>query len=206
MKVRTTLTGTSPMLQHNIRLANPFDEFARAIAKITSKGSKMTDDDRHEVARLEFAGGLYLDSMGEPCVHTAAIRKCFIQTAKYRKLGTHVARAVVPLGLTVSLEYDGPRSVEELWKREGFRLSMMVGIGTSKTLRTRPMFPEWGLTADWELVTDVMNYDDFQSIVHRAGLIEGLYDNRVNGFGRFTAQVEEVEDERVPTQAGRRSR
>lgn len=191
MKIRITMTGTSPLVMHNVRLARPDDDFTRAIAKITAKRSKQTDDDRGEVARLEFAGSLYVDEEG-PYVPTANIRRCLVEAAKVRRFGKAVERALIPLTMSAPLQYDGPRGVDELWKQPRFRYSTIVAINRAKTPRMRPQFPQWGLVTEWELLTETLNIEDLIAIVHSAGLIEGLGDNRRNGFGRFTSEVKQV--------------
>lgn len=188
MRIITELTGTSPLIMHNVRLARPDDDFVRAIAKITAKGSKMTLDDREEVARLEFAGGLYIDEDG-PYLPYANVRRCFQKAATVRKLGTHVQRALLPTELSSSLEYPGPREIEKLWADATYHYSTVVGVQRAKTVRMRPWFPQWSARFEWELLTDTLDPEDMASIIVSAGRIEGLGDNRVNGFGRFQAKV-----------------
>lgn len=188
MRIITELTGTTPLIMHNVRLARPDDDFVRAIAKITSKGSKMTLDDREEVARLEFAGGLYIDEDG-PYLPYANVRRCFQKAATVRKLGTHVQRALLQTALNARLIYPGPREVEKLWGDETYRYSTVVGIQRAKTVRMRPWFPHWTATFEWELLTETLDLEEMVSIIGSAGRIEGVGDNRVNGFGRFHAKV-----------------
>lgn len=188
MRIITELTGTSPLVMHNVRLARPDDDFVRAIAKITAKGSKMTLDDRQEVARLEFAGGLYIDEDG-PFLPYANVRRCFQRAATVRKLGTHVQRALLPTAMTAALEYPGPREVEKLWTDATYQYSTVVGIQRAKTVRMRPMFPVWRAVFEWELLTETLDAEDMEQIAIAAGRIEGLGDNRVNGFGRFQSKT-----------------
>jgi hypothetical protein len=186
----TVLTDTSPLVQHNIQLNDPDNRFTREIAALTSKRKK-TDDDRQAIARLEFLGGLYVGRAG---IHVPAanVRRCFAEAAKARRLGTAVNRAVIPTGLEVPLRYDGPTDPAELWQDPKYRYTTSVGIGRKRVVRTRPMFPDWEVQAEWELVTDALDLDDFKAVVAAAGIMEGLGDNRVNGYGRFTAVVKEA--------------
>lgn len=187
MKVSIELRGTTPLLQHNARMADPDDEFVRAIAEITGKRKK-TEDDRKAISRLEWYGGLYINGAG-PVMPTGNIRKCIIESAKVDKLGKQVGRAFAFSDLNAPLSYEGPRDVDELFKQEQFQHRASVGIGARRTMRTRPVFPTWAVVAEGNLVTDVLDFDDFQRIVERAGIIEGLGDNRVNGYGRFDGKV-----------------
>ncbi|HEY3012235.1 MAG TPA: hypothetical protein VGJ36_05780 [Gemmatimonadales bacterium] len=190
MRVLTVLTGTSPLVQHNIQLNDPDNHFTREIAALTSKRKK-TDDDRVSIARLEFLGGLYVGRSG---IHVPAanVRRCFERAGVVRRLGTAVNRAVIPVALELPLEHDGPSDPAALWDDPRYRYTTSVGIGRKRVIRTRPMFPAWTLQAEWELITDALDFDDFKAVVNAAGIVEGLGDNRVNGYGRFTAEIKEL--------------
>jgi hypothetical protein len=187
MRLTVTLTGTSPLLCHNIHLANPDNRWARAIAAITKKRTK-TDDDRREIGRLEWFGSLYTHKNGI-VMPTSNVLKCFIETGKVTKEGRSVARAVAMADVNVPLVYNGPDAPEELWNHEDFRDQTLVGVGKKRVLRTRPIFRAWALRVDMEMLTQVMDFEAIQKIIHLAGRIEGLGDNRVNGYGRFSAEI-----------------
>jgi len=189
MRVVTRLVGTSPLLQHNIQLANPDNEWSKRISAFTAKRKK-TEEDRQAISRLEFQGSLYTDE-GKVVVPTTNVRKCFQETAKVTKQGKSIVRAVNALDLNVPLVYQGPQTVEGLVDDQTFYDTTMVGVGTKRVLRTRPLFRSWAVSVEWELVTAAMDYDDFVKIVVLAGTIEGLGDNRTGGYGRFEAEVEQ---------------
>ncbi|HEU4379885.1 MAG TPA: hypothetical protein VFR73_15035, partial [Hyphomicrobiaceae bacterium] len=86
MRVELTMQGSSPLVMHNVALADPNNRIVKEIAAITDKGSNMTDDDRLEVSRLEFIGGLYLGK-GGPTLPSRNILRCVANAAKIRRLG-----------------------------------------------------------------------------------------------------------------------
>lgn len=192
MRVVVTLASVSPLLLHNIHLANPDNKWAKAIGAITKKRTK-TEDDRHEIARLEWFGSLYTHK-GIVVVPTANFLKCLIETGKVTKEGRSVARAVSMAEVFVPLIHSGPPDPEELWKQEDFRDSTLVGVGKKRVLRTRPIFRAWMLKLELELLTAVMDYEAIAKIINMAGRVEGLCDNRVNGYGRFTSEIESVDE------------
>jgi len=120
--VRTQIIGTTQMHTHNIRLANPDDPFARAIAQISSKRKK-TEEDRREMARLEWHGGLYTelgmaytpDLMEQEGIQLVIpqhnLKRCYKETAKATRRGRTIDRALNPLfpdaALVLPLQY-GP--------------------------------------------------------------------------------------------------
>lgn len=63
-KFTLTLTGVTPLLVHNARLADPLDPIVRQTKPISGKRSK-TEEDHLELARLEFIGGLYYDQASD---------------------------------------------------------------------------------------------------------------------------------------------
>lgn len=186
-RVTLRLEGTSPLLMHNVQLADPDNEFAKEISNYTSKRRK-TEEDRVGISHWEWLGGLYLGE-GGPVIPTQNVKKSLIQTGKISRLGTAVQRAFIPIGLEVPLEYDGPRTPSELWELKRFVHRAPAKVGTSTVIRTRPCFPDWAITVEAEVLTDVLDLDDFTDLVARAGIVEGLGDGRSMGYGRYTGVV-----------------
>lgn len=191
MRIQLTMKSTSPLVMHNVSLADPSNSVTKAIAQITDKGSNMSDDDRLEVAKLEFHGGLYL-GRGGPVVPSQNIIRTIANAAKVRRLGKDIERSMITTALEFPLIYKGPKDAAGLWANETFRYSAAVRVGRGVVSRMRPRFPEWQVTSEWELMTDILNLRDFASIAESAGIIEGMGDNRRNGYGRFTADVVEL--------------
>jgi hypothetical protein len=187
MQVKIQIVGGTPLLQHNISLADPDNPFVQEIATYTSKRKK-TEDDRRAIERLEWFGGLYIED-GRIVMPTGNIRKCFVQAGKISKQGTQVARALQFSDLNVPLTYEGPTDLEQLFADKTFSNRAAVGISGKRTMRVRPQFPKWAIIADALLLEDVMDPDDLRRVAERAGQAEGLGDNRVNGYGRFSVEV-----------------
>ncbi|MEX2441418.1 MAG: hypothetical protein WD400_02100 [Pontimonas sp.] len=183
------LTGTTPLLCHNARLVDPDDEIVIEMKKITSK-KKKTDEDRKQLGWLEFMGGLYVsDATGEPTMPTANIRRCLVEAGKTRKLGKQIGRAATFLEFETPLIYDGPKEPSKLASRPEFRHRAVVRNQANRIIRVRPKFSQWQLVASLELIEDLLDPIEFRDVANLAGMIEGLGDNRINGFGRFTVEV-----------------
>src|SRR5690606_5591075 len=129
-------------------LADPFNEYTREMKAISGKRKK-TDEDLMRLSRLEFLGGLYTHD-GTVVLPTWNIKQSFRDGGKAIKQGTAIGRAFNPLDQFAPLEYDGPDTVDGLADDERFYDRRMVKVGTSKVLRTRPVFTEWAceFTAD----------------------------------------------------------
>lgn len=191
MRIAIEMSGTTPLLCHNIRLADPDDEFARQLAEITSDRTfKKTDEGRRAMERLEWFGGLYTSNGSGPMMPTANIKRCLARAATTYKKGKDVTKAVHFSDLMVPIAYDGPRDVEQLYERAEFRSRLMVSVGQQRVPRVRPQFPQWAVVGEAELVEEVMDLRLFQTITDLAGRAEGLGDNRSNGYGRFEAKIQ----------------
>jgi len=184
MDILIKIEGATPLLMHNPQLCDPENEIVREIQAITSKRKK-TSEDRKAIARLEWFGGLYLRGK-QIVLPTANVRKCLIETAKISRLGRQVERALSFTELDVPLEYDGPKDLEALYANSRYASRLSVVIAGKRTMRVRPSFLPWKLTVAGIYIDDAgLNYDELERIVKLAGQVEGLGDNRRNGYGRF---------------------
>jgi hypothetical protein len=188
VQVALELTGLTALVQHNVRLADKEDHFAKLIAELTGK-RKRTEEDNEQIAHYEFLGGLYYDQDLGVHVPTRNIVRSIEDAGKITRQGTDVIRAVLFLEDRAKLEYDGPRLPEELWALPAFRFRASVGVQRSKVTRMRPIFRRWSLCAQADILTDVLDISAFRSIVEAAGRSAGLCDARKLGYGRFTATV-----------------
>ena len=107
---RAESNGT-PLLMHNERLADPLNEFALEIGKISKKRGK-TETDHLEIARLEFVGGMYFDDADGPVMPVWNVVRMIQNAGKRHKLGASVLRGVIPATQTTPVIYDGPRDIE----------------------------------------------------------------------------------------------
>jgi hypothetical protein len=191
MDLRIELSGTTPYLMHSIQSVDPDLAITREIKAITSKKSKMTEEDRRQVERLEWHSGLYLDSETgkQLVVPVRNVKKCFIESGVITRDGKNVARALSFTSLEIPLLHSGNGSLEKMYESGKFTSRLAVGIGRSRTMRVRPEFMPWGLVFQAYLFEEAMDPDVFTRIVERAGVTIGLGDNRQNGYGRFTATV-----------------
>lgn len=195
-----TESGGSALIMHNERLADPLDDFTRAIAAISKKRSK-TEADHLEIGRLEFLGGLYTSPpLGlneernghKPCAPAWNVLRCLQDGAKRQKRGQDVLRGIYPLVETVELNYDGPSCPHDLWTSGGFSLRKTVGVQRSRTMRTRPLFVDWQLDLPVEVDAKVWDLHTLEVVWRDAGVYAGLGDMRPI-YGRFAGSIEQVD-------------
>lgn len=191
--------GGSALVVHNERLADPLDEFTRAIAAISKKRNK-TEADHIEIGRLECAGGLYtvpaIKSPGDlngqvACIPAWNILRCLQGGAKKHKRGLDVLRGVYPLAEQAELVYDGPHDPEGIWQ-QGFWLRKTVGVQRSRTVRTRPMFNDWQFELPVQVDDLIFDLHTLRVCWKDAGTYEGLAEMRPI-YGRFIGTIEVIE-------------
>lgn len=187
MDFTLSLTGTSPLLMHSAQLSDPLNSWTKQVAKVSGKRRK-TDDDHEELARLEHRGGMYFDSDFGPYIPGANIEATLFRGASKHKLMSALKTALIIPEEVNPLAYDGPRDADGLWKDKRFVHRASVKVSTSRVIRTRPMFPQWGVTVTGMLDTEVIDPDQFETILDTAGRMIGLGDWRPR-FGRFEGSV-----------------
>lgn len=177
---------------HNPQLSDPDNPIVVAIGKLTAKGAKKTAQDREEIGRLEFFGGIYLDDQDRVAVPVAAIRKCFIDSGKATKKGMAISRALVGVEQHAPLIYDGPRTVEALWDAGTFKSKLSVGVNGNRVMRVRPKFQNWEVGTSFFFNSSILDMETFIEIAEMSGVMSGLLDGRIIGFGRFEAEIKDV--------------
>lgn len=183
-KLDFQIRGVAPLLMHNGQLADPANEWTRAIKEVSGKRKK-TDADYEEMARLEWMGSLYL-SNGRICIPSYVLEGCLIGkggAARKQRMGKQAAAGMY-VTTDAPLEYEGPREAAELWKLPAFRFRIPVRVGQARVVRTRPMFTEWAAGVQIEVDTELVNADDVRLWMHIAGREVGLMDWRPK-CGRF---------------------
>jgi hypothetical protein len=183
-------SGGSPLICHNERLADPLDDYTRAIRPVSKKRNK-TDADHEEIARLEFLGGLYTNGNG-PCLPAWNILRCLQDGAKRHKRGQDVLRGIYPLAEHADVQYDGERDPDAMWKSGGFALRKTVGVQRARTVRTRPMFTEWQTELLVEVDPTVWDLDALKVVWRDAGIYAGQGEMRPV-YGRFKGVVEVID-------------
>ena len=198
MRLSVEIKGLVPMIQHNGQLANPFNRFVVAMKKITSKHhSKVTMDDRLELSRLEFLGGLYLDEKEHPCIPGEVIEGFCRKAAKKYSKGKESLAGVRSYG-NWPLIYTGPKTADKLWANKSFVDVRNMALDKKKILRTRPIFPEWALRFEMQYEPEVIDLETVKDILAAGSVTHGLGDSTPR-YGRFAVvRIEELGEVALP--------
>lgn len=176
------------LLMHNEQLANPFNEYAQEMAKLTRKRGKSIED-YLAIAEIEFQGGLYFDSAAGPYIPARCLNKCLVEGARRRKLGKMFTQMVIVDQEINPVVYEGPRTRKELWatmdgKTRVYADQRLVGINAARTMRTRPLFRNWSCAFKVKSLDGAVDGADIETALEAAQTI-GILDGRPVYGGQF---------------------
>lgn len=195
MNVLLKVTGTRPLLMHNVQLASPMNTYAKKLAQLNraKPSSKRTDEDRMEIAYVEWQGGLYYDDALGPYVPATWVFKTILEGARLGRRGQLIEGGLSVVEMIHPLLYDGPRSMAKLWGDgdSPFVDFRTVRVGQAKVDRCRPIFREWSFESELMIDPSVLDLAVLQDVVKIAGNLKGIGDYRQQ-FGRFEAEVERI--------------
>lgn len=169
------------MIVHNGQTADPTNKFSKAMKEISGKRAK-TDADYEEMARIEFMAGLYMGPTG-PIIPAPNIDSMILAAAKKTRQGKTAQAGAFCLS-DVVLNYEGPRTAEELWQDGRFRFTAIVRVQQARIARTRPCFPVWSAKVAINFEDSELNRKDLDAWLKVAGTTIGLGDWRPQN-GRF---------------------
>ncbi len=200
-----TITGIGPMLMHCGQTADPLNHFARAMKKQSAKRSK-TDEDLAALSMLEWFAGLYtdkrldVDDAGSVTVPagTSLILPAHVLDSAIReggrkiKVGKQISAGVIVEAPAV-FKASGMKSIQQASQDESFHFRCAVKVGTSKVMRTRPIFNEWKAIFSVCLDLSVIDIDTVRQALESAGRLVGVGDWRPGApkggsYGRFTVE------------------
>lgn len=194
--IELRIEGTSPLMMHNVRLANPLNKYTKRMAELM-RAKKVKGADKEaiagDLARVEWEGGLYHSATEKgddgtgPYIPARNMHAAVWEAAKLTKEGQSVVQGVFTGGM-FALEYDGPRDVEGLFAAEEFVDLRIIGVNQgSKVLRCRPIFNQWACTVRFTVDAKMCDPARLVDFVRSAGLYKGVCDGHkgVMGMGRF---------------------
>jgi hypothetical protein len=183
-QIEVEIRGLTPCLMHSGQLANPLNEWVKAMKEITKKRVK-TDADLEELARLEWMGSLYINDDGKPCWPGENIEALIRSGAKATKSGKDAQCGVIVDGNAPLIFPDAKKTPEKLWENPEYRFISGVRVGQSRVMRTRPIFRTWSLKFAVAYNPSVVKSEsDLLAWIDQAGSTVGLSDFRPK-FGRF---------------------
>lgn len=184
-KMKIKLVGVCPLIMHNGQLADPLNQYAKAMKEVSSKRSK-TDDDHQQMSHIEFMGGLYVDDKGQFIVPEDVVEAVIVDGAKKSRAGKVATAAIFCDGDFKLTKYEGPKDAEARFN-EGYLLRKAVRVQQARVMRTRPKFANWEATGTIVFDTEQLNEADVKKFLEIAGRQSGIMDHRPK-YGRFDVE------------------
>lgn len=188
-----TIVGIRPLLMHNGQLADPIAPATIRLAAVTKKKAKTTED-HEQIARIEWEGGLYLDS-GKIVIPADMLDACLRDGGKDQRKGKAMTAGVEIETEAAALEYDGPKDWKKLYDHKlagdvrPFVDRKGAKVQRNRVIRTRQRFP-----TGWSLTFRIARYDfasvgesDIKKALEFAGYAVGLGDFRPR-YGLFRVE------------------
>lgn len=182
------------LMVHNPTLADPLHPTTRRYKELTSlKGKAKTDEVLKEIAEIEYKAGLYLNSNGNPCLPARNIKGACQHAGKKSNNGKLVREVVQIMEQNIDLEYDGPKTADELWSHEiktadkserPFVHAEQVKVDAKRITRYRPVFSKWRLTFHFYFDETLINESTMKDIIETLGTRCGIAECRPD-YGRF---------------------
>jgi len=198
------IRGLAPLMMHSAALANPRFSITKELKLRTSKRQK-TDEDLQMIADLEWCGGLYVTeglqleisgnslniiSGGQPCIPAVVLEGCLQSGAKKDKNGL-LFKAGVFVDSDAVLEYprltngaDNAAELNALIRSTQHFDYRSAGVQSSRIMRSRPIFPEWGATVNVAFMPDVVTQAQVKEALIKGGIYAAVGDYRPR-YGRF---------------------
>lgn len=182
--------GITPLVMANGQMADPENEFAAAIAEITSK-RPITAEDRRRKELLQWRGHVYTGENDRIIIPAQNLNRCLQNAGKAFKAGKAVERGVLLPDIEYPVEYEGPRDLAKLVLADRYTLRAVANLNPTRGTRggkgtkVWPRFYTWAFSATINLILDAIDPAQFAKIAELAGSGEGICDGRRLGFGRF---------------------
>lgn len=186
--INCELSGTTPLLMHSDRYANPIDPLTKAHKELTGKRKK-TDEDHEAIARSEWRGGLYYDDEVGLYLPGVNIEASIVGAAKLQKLGVKFKQGFLVMDEKCPLDIGGKKDFDYLSANiDKFSYSKSVVISRARIMRVRPMFREWSAKVQIAFDGELISKSDVLKALNDAGNVIGLCDWRPR-FGRFSVEI-----------------
>jgi len=178
------IRGVTALLMHSSQLSDPLNVYTKALKKITGIRKK-TEEHFIEMGRIEMLGGMYWSEEYGLHMPGENIEACLIAAAKFKKLGSTFKRGAQVVELACPLIGTGaPSTPEKIAADDSFKFVKSVKVGTSRIMRTRPIFDSWETSFTVMYDPAQLQEEDIIEAVNTAGIMVGLGDWRPR-FGKF---------------------
>lgn len=182
--IKLHLEGTTALMLNNPRTVNPFDEYSKLLAPLTSKRKK-EEADLLEISRIKFLASLYTDSEGRYILPAQNIEMSFVEAARENKLGKVFERSFRICEDALLHFEDEDKTPQQLYELGRYVDVRAVGIKNVKITTTRAIIPTpWHVDVVAYYDETQLNEDKILQAAEIAGLRYGVGTFR-RVFGKY---------------------
>lgn len=183
--LKAKIKGVSPLMVRNGQMTDPLNDWAKKL-KVVSKKRVKTEADYQKMSELEWWASHYPDEKGRSCIPGEVLESMLIAAGKKFKKGPACKAGIIVDGL-FPIIYSGPQTIEGLAREQKFWDRRRAKVGVSGVMRTRPIFHEWALEFEVMYHPDLLDLDEVEDIIEKAGQEACLCDYRPK-YGRFEVE------------------
>lgn len=175
-------TGVKPLLMNNPQSVDPFNEFARAAKKLTSKRTK-TDDDLLELRRIEIAAKIYFDDELGLYVPSKWVLEAVAQNSHaIAKIAKKKMRGgIFSPEERCKLTYENMhlvKTAEDIIGNKFFQTQMILPQGLVRVTKAVPVFKNWSFECKLEFDDFIVDQRTLENILSYSAHYGGMGDFR----------------------------
>ena len=192
--IHVNMNGISPILMNNPQGVNPLNPLVIEKKRYTSLPAKQKTDEVYAIiSDLEWLIGVYWDDNIGLYVSNEMIMGTLVDGAKMNRNGSTVLKAVQVTESIIPLDIGEVQVFDKLKTDARFRDVRSVVINRNRVIKTRPRFNTWRCEFDMVYDETVIDVATIALAFENAGKYCGVFDNRKNGYGRYTTSIKELD-------------
>lgn len=187
------VTGFAPLLLNNPQTVDRFNTYARLMKSINDKKTARTDDDYHELRKLEVTSKMYFDQEIGVYVPSTWLSESIARSAFTTvKIGKDKIRGgVFATDSKIKLTFDQQDKVKTLVdvvNNPFFHHTMALPQGQVRVVKVFPIFHNWSFETKVEFDDAIIDLAMLRRVCEYAGRFVGFGDLRPT-FGRAKSEV-----------------
>lgn len=192
--INVKMNGVSPILMNNPVGVNPLHPLVIGKKALTSLPAKQkTEEVLAKISDFEWRIAIYWDDNIGLYVPNECLMGSLVDGAKMNRNGANVLKACQVVDAIVPLDIGEKQDYDKMLCDPRFRDVRSVCIKRARVIKTRPRFNTW--RCEFTLLYDesVVDIGVLAMAFENAGKYCGIFDNRKNGYGRYTVIISELD-------------
>lgn len=193
--IRVKMNGVSPILMNNPQGVNPMHPLVLEKKQYTSLPVKQrtAPEVLKAISDYDWRIALYWDENIGLYVPNECIMGTLVDGAKMNRNGSLILKSVQVLDSIIPLDIGEVQNYDKMLNDNRFRDVRTVVINRARVIKTRPRFNTWRCEFDMVYDAEIIDVATIALAFENAGKYCGIFDNRKNGYGRYTTNITELD-------------